>query len=83
MLTAPDGISRRRRCGGLFVPADVAKRFRITRLALPKKMIENGPSENMFVYWQGDATFPVTLYIAEPTCAENVQKVPADVLCTE
>jgi hypothetical protein len=46
-------------------------------------MIENGPSENMFVYWQGDATFPVTLYIAEPTCAENVQKVPADVLCTE
>ncbi len=46
--------------------------FRITRLVLPKKMIENGPSENMFVYWKGDATFPVTLYIAEPTCAENV-----------
>jgi hypothetical protein len=35
-------------------------------------MIENGPSKNMFVYWQGDPTFPVTMYIAEPTCAENV-----------
>jgi hypothetical protein len=49
------------------------KSFRITRLALPKEMIENGPSKNMSIYWDGNPTFPVTLYIAEPTCAENVQ----------
>jgi hypothetical protein len=54
------------------ITPSLTKPFRITRLVLPKKMIENGPSKNMFVYWQGDPTFPVTLYIAEPTCAENV-----------
>jgi len=55
-----------------FASATVANPFRITRLALPKVMIENGPSKNMSVYWQGNATFPVTMYIAEPSCAENV-----------
>jgi hypothetical protein len=55
-----------------FISTNLTKPFRITRLVLPKKMIENGPSKNMFVYWQGDPTFPVTMYIAEPTCAENV-----------
>jgi hypothetical protein len=57
---------------GQFAAATVAKPFRITKLVLPKYMIENGPSKNMSVYWQGTPTFPVTMYIAEPSCAENV-----------
>ena len=27
----------------------------------------------MSIYWSGNPTFPARLYIAEPTCAENVQ----------